>query len=185
MLSKFKKKVPEWVVNLTVVASLFFVYCYVLPLFIPSGINANVMTRVYKILSPVLIFYFLIFSIFFPKKLLPFIDDINKNSGKVKFSDSVLLFLPMTPIIQYAILNHEIMGMSDMIALLLFFLAVSAVFIFLIPILLSSYSCNRAVLSFNTAFFLFLIWLTWQVNLAGPEQEVSGCCCRFWRRYFS
>lgn len=91
------------------------------------------------------------------------------SNEKFVFSDLILLLLPLTPVVQYLIANRDLLSFIDVLCVFGFFVLFSALFILVVPLVLSPISSfrmlqvvgltfaftitNMAILSHNYAWF--------------------------------
>lgn len=75
-----------------------------------------------------------------------------RKKTKTALPDLVLILLPLTPIVQYIIVNHGILSLIDVLIILGLFSLSSFLFIFLIPKLLDDFSSIRILMALGVAF---------------------------------
>lgn len=116
-----------------------------------EGVNTIFSDKSWKIL--------LLFTIFFA--LAGFFLKLHKSEKnilqqhiktKISFPDSVLLLFPLTPIVQYIIVNHGILSVTDVLFIVIFFSFSSFLFIFLIPKLLGVFGSIKILTALGIAF---------------------------------
>jgi hypothetical protein len=118
---------------------------------LPSGVNNVFVTRSGKYLLAFTIFLYLVFFIFVNHlhiKKLTLIFSVEK----AYVGDPTLLLLPLTPVVQYIIINREILSLLDSLYIFSFFAFIVALFILILPILLSIIGSRSTVMLLGLAF---------------------------------
>ncbi len=117
-------------IQLSVATLFFFAYSMLLPFVLPRGITSLFFENVVKHYWPVLwsAALFILTCLFLRKLELR-----RERSGWLKRSDFVLVLLPMGSIIQYLILNIDILDAPNTLLILLFSLGFTLLFCYLIP----------------------------------------------------
>jgi hypothetical protein len=90
-----------------------------------------------------------------------------RTKSKIALLDLVQLLFPLTPIVQYIVVNYGILSVMDMLIILGFFSFLSFLLIFLIPKLLGAFSPTRILSSLGVAFtttFTSMSFLSKQFN---------------------
>ncbi len=119
--------------------------------YLPEGVNHNFFSLLIKYLSVFVIVLYI--SIFITHKFHKQDQWVFVNSDN-NFSpgDVLLLLLPLTPIVQYLIINKDILLLNDTIIILVFFIICSAVYLYLIPMLFSIFSSTKLLMLTGLAF---------------------------------
>lgn len=134
--------------------ALFVVYMYLLNDALPKGVNKTFSHNSVRFGAVVLVSYsllWLIVGIRTKSKLFKW-----HKSGKFVLSDLILMLLPLTPIVQYIIVNQTIFMWADVAALILMCLAVVSVLAFIVPTLLSAIASRQALMLLGLALSYFL-----------------------------
>ena len=156
------------IVPLAILTVYFIAFYYFIPLFIPeyrNCVNYHFVRIAFKgsllllILSVGLYFVFIIFTKI--KKLnTPKLNNwIEKvfSSEKFYISDFLLILLPLTPVIQYIINNQDILPMTDSLYVFLIFFIFSAIFIYVIPVLVGLIGSAKMLMILGLTFTYTII----------------------------
>ncbi|MGD8455863.1 MAG: hypothetical protein PVF83_05720 [Anaerolineales bacterium] len=161
MLSKVWK-VDFFLVNILIPLMLLILYFIsfefiLIPrLEIPIGVNYVFVNESWNLLSYIflacLLLFFAIIKTNWGEKL-----EFNKNIEKISIIDIFLLFLPLMPIVQYIIINQEILSPSGIIEVFLFFVLLSGIYVFTLPIIFNRYLSTRPLMFLGVS-FIFTIY---------------------------
>ncbi|MFT3893879.1 MAG: hypothetical protein QM730_19800 [Anaerolineales bacterium] len=77
---------------------------------------------------------------------------IRRSKGKLYAGDFFLLFLPLTPIVQYILKNQETLSVRGSLYIILFFLFFSSIYVLVIPTLLGTAVRSRTLMTVGLAF---------------------------------
>ncbi len=138
---------------------IMMIYSILAITLMPEGVNTTFATKFLSFIIPALAVSSLLLGCIFlftnSKRFL----NIKKPHFKLRdfFSkDLLLIFLPVTPIIQYVILNQDILSIVDSMRIVLFFMALAFLIIFVIPNILTFF-VSRNVLMIISLTFTFLL----------------------------
>jgi len=143
-------------IQLCLAGLFFFIYAYVFSWIIPEGINRFFLTETIVYYWPVLWFMALfILACLFLRKL-----DLKKTGRRlpgISKGDLFLLVLPLGPIIQYVILNPDILSFSSASMVVIIFSGCAFLLSFMIPLLLPSFEYQNIlmILGISFSFVLF------------------------------
>ena len=138
----------------SVVLTLYFVsFEFLLSpiLKIPNGVSNVFVSRSWRYFSLLALGSSLIFFAIFKLKQggkLAF----KKSNEKISSGDFFLLLLPLTPVVQYIINNHDILSPFGSLYVLIFFVLFSGIYIFVIPAALSFVGSTRTLKFLGLAF---------------------------------
>jgi len=143
---------------------MLLIYISLILIFFPFGINFSFATQLWKWILALIVLLFLIYVllIFFIKNSpLNYLENnslfhLTKVEG-FQFKNLFLSLLPMTPVFQYIILNHEMLSLADFFIIMLFFMFLILIFAFVIPWALSIFA-SRELLMIVALSFLFIIF---------------------------
>ncbi len=134
---------------------LLCIYLFGIEYFSPPGINQTFAIRMQTVIYYIAVVFLLLPSLSY---------FIFKNVTKYKFrkleyrklSDFLLLFLPLTPIVQYIILNQDTLTLYGSLYVLIIPLIISILIVILIPIILSVFAPRVLLMIIGlTLIFLF------------------------------
>ena len=133
--------------------------------FLPSGINSTFTFQAINLILALLVLSFLTFILLVfltnEKPLVYLTKDKSlfslKRIERFEFQNLIFLLFPMTPIVQYVILNNEILSISNYFIIISFFLIFILVFAYLIPWILSILA-SKEILTLTSLGFLFVIF---------------------------
>ena len=134
--------------------------------FFPKGINYQFVRKSWMLLlmlMGLLAFVFFIYSYLARKTDFKYTNSAEGFYGK----DLLLSMLPMTPIVQYIILNQDILSSFDSIMLFAVFFVVSFIISFLVPMVLGIIG-SRTIIMIVGLSFSFLLY-----NMASLASEFS------------
>lgn len=140
--------------NLLIPAMVLTLYFFSFSLFTDllsiKGVNTVFSDRSLKILIPITALLALAFFYLKWQNSESFLQKHKKT--KITSIDLVLILLPLTPIIQYIIINYGILSVIDMLIIISFFFFLSFFLIFLIPKFAESFSSSRILMAIGVAF---------------------------------
>lgn len=159
MLNEFKE-VNFFFSRLLVPLALFVLYSALFSYFsgrlLPDGVNYYFTTRSWKYASIILAVMCLVFIVLLVTskggKFAP--RPMNK---RLSSGDFLLIFLPLTPVVQYIINNQDILSPLESLSVLVFFILLSGIFILAIPAFLGLVGSTRASMVLGLAFVYTLI----------------------------
>ena len=137
-------------VMVTLLTLLF--YFIVLAWLTPDGVTRNFFSIAWKYLIALIAVFLVAFFLFGRKQ--PYF--WKKEREKLSIYDGILLFLPLTPIIQYVINNQQILGIQDGLTLVAIFALFFASVIFGVPILLGSIGSTLTLMTLGLAISFFV-----------------------------
>ncbi len=123
------------------------------------GVNTMFIFRMIKFLIYVIPVEFgLIIALIFIKfKKQKKIILIKQNKQEIFKSDLLLLLLPITPVIQYIVINIEIFSLHNVLIVLMFFLIFSGLLSLVIPYLLAIIGNYRVLIALGLSFSFTII----------------------------
>ena len=132
-------------------------YCVLYAFFVsrlfPEGVNFVFASRLWKLvlvsLVPVCVVSLVIMKF---KKTKIDKKVFTYSIQKFHVSDLFLLILPLTPVVQYILNNQDILSPIDSIAVFVFFVIFSGLFIFIIPMFLGNPGSTRILMLAGLAF---------------------------------
>jgi len=138
-----KSKNIQTILDLSI--SAFFVLCSmaILKFFLPSGLTTDFLVRGFKLIGLIFIFTTVLFLFFLY---------FNKNfkfKKKIEFpelKDFFLLALPMSPVLDYAVLNTEYLDLFGLLYLFAITLSFAVFFSFIFPLLFSYFASFKALM---------------------------------------
>jgi hypothetical protein len=146
--------------NLLVPIAIMTLYCgsyaYFSSRLLPEGVNYAFVSRLWKYLLILLaIICAITFVLIVSKKnsRLTF----TKTTQNVRFSDLFFLLIPLTPVVQYLIINQSILSFFDSLFVLILFTVFSSICIFAIPSLLGIIGSTRILMILGLAFVVTII----------------------------
>ena len=120
---------------------------------LPSGVNYVFASRSWKYLLFLLGGTSLICLLFLkPDKIKGTVLELKSPVMKLSSGDLLLLLLPVTPVVQYIINNHEILSLPESLYTLFVFLFISSLYIFAIPVLFRFVNSARIWMFLGLAF---------------------------------
>jgi len=161
LIQKLKKyiRVNLLIQNLLIPVLLLISYCvsyaYLSSILLIEGVNYDFTHRLSNYLLyaviPILVLIIIVYKLDSQKGMKKY------PKQKISIEDFILLFIPMTPIINYLLNNFEILSFTNVIVLLLFFLVLAGFYIILVPHFLSTIASIRIVKSLGLS-FVFIIF---------------------------
>ena len=144
--------VSNVLIPLVVLAVYCGTFAYLSDMYLPDvGVNYVFAIRLFKYSMPMLVGVFLVILVqtkFIKKERFSFKNPLEKLS----LADSFLLLLPITPVVQYIILNRGILSVIESIYLLAIFLLFSGMLIYVIPVLIGFVSSTWTLMLLGSAF---------------------------------
>jgi hypothetical protein len=126
------------------------------PLFdIPGGVNFVFADISWKYLSVLLIGCLLVFIILVFNKKGDLI--VKRPDDKLTRKEIILLLLPLTPIVQYIIVNQEILSLTGVLRVVIFFVLFSSIYIYLVPWIFHRFSSIRMLSVWGLAFVYSIV----------------------------
>ncbi|MBN2678210.1 MAG: hypothetical protein JXR32_09125 [Anaerolineaceae bacterium] len=116
-----------------------------------EGVNYIFVSKLWKYLVLLFVIVGLITIIFAKMRINLKLEIFHSDEG-FTISNLLLLFLPLTPVVQYIINNQDILSPKDSIIVFIFFLLVSGILILVIPWLFRSFGSTRILLAVGLAF---------------------------------
>ena len=105
-------RVEKFCVNFLVSCGMIFIYMLVAMRFLPQGINWDFVARGWKRLLVLMVLVFILFLLFiYLKKDKTF--SFQKRLESILIDEALLILFPMTPIVQYILLNRDIVNFVD------------------------------------------------------------------------
>jgi len=153
-------------------------YMLVATRFLPQGINWDFVARGWKrmLVLMALVFVAFLLLIYFKKdKTFSF----QKRLESISIDEALLILFPLTPIVQYIILNKDILSSVDIAIIVLFFVSLIVIFAYMVPWALSIFA-SRQILTVVALSFLFTIFnmssiaKTFKWHLAGSLPVQAG-----------
>ena len=140
---------------------LFYVYLYVVENFFPSGINQIFASRMQTVIYYVSITFLLfLFSIFVFKSVFKNAAPYHfRELENVKNSDFLLLLLPLSPILQYIVLNQDTLSIYGNLYVLIISLVILTFIVIFIPVLLSIFVSRILLMSVGLSLSFLLIYV--------------------------
>jgi len=127
---------------------------------LPEGINKVLATRSWKIFSVLSLMSFgllLLLSKFRIRSMFSAIFPITKGGTSIEVSFAYLILLPLTPIVQYLILNYSELGWLGSLVFIFIFIVMALIFIVMLPYFLSMlFDRDMAAAVFSSLLFSFL-----------------------------
>jgi hypothetical protein len=135
-LVSFVRSHERFLINLSVTFAMLLLYLLIASHVLPEGINSTFASLLWKfvLISMTVGFYGLFF---FGTVLKERPSSIRKTIERFQAQDLLLLFLPLTPIVQYLILNQNVLKITDSIIIMIFFTALTFISSLIVPWLLS------------------------------------------------
>jgi len=157
---------------------MIFMNMLVATRFLPQGINWDFVARGWKrmLVLMALVFVAFLLLIYFKKdKTFSF----QKRLESISIDEALLILFPLTPIVQYIILNKDILSYVDIAIIVLFFVSLIVIFAYMVPWALSIFA-SRQILTVVALSFLFTIFnmssiaKTFKWHLAGSLPVQAG-----------
>jgi len=149
-----KKNALDFIIQLLIAGLFFFVYAFIFSRIVQKGINHHFMARIFTVFWPLLIgIISLLMVIFFLNKNSLMLEKSNRT---IFFSDLFLMFLPLNPIVQYLILNKDILSFLDFVVLLFCYLTIITFFCFVFPLILSFFGYQKILMLLGISFCFML-----------------------------
>ena len=137
---------------------IFYLYFLIIYYLVPEGINKAFLVEINRVSL-----YLMLISILVTALRLLLFNNINirllRQIEFAKLSDLILIFLPITPIVQYIILNQDILSIYSSLYLLGFFVLATIVMIVVLPIFLSLAGSRVIFLSLGLAITFILCYM--------------------------
>ena len=149
-------RVEKFCVNFLVSCGMIFIYMLVAMRFLPQGINWDFVARGWKRLLVLMVLVFILFLLFiYLKKDKTF--SFQKRLESILIDEALLILFPMTPIVQYILLNRDTVNFVDVALIVLFFVSLTITFAYVVPWTLSIFA-SRQVLTVVALSFLFTLF---------------------------
>jgi hypothetical protein len=133
---------------------------------IPIGVTKAFFIRFEKYLVPITILLFIVFlSILGIRKIKPNLFITSRD--KLSVYDLMLLLLPLTPVVQYILINDEILSGFESIQIFFLFVLLASIPIIVIPFLLRGTGSVYPTMSLGLAFAFFI------TNMASVSKQFS------------
>lgn len=174
----FSKLHEQVFINMLMACAMLLTYMLIASRFLPEGINAVFVSRAWKYVLVLMVSGFLMFPGFvYVLKVKTF--SYSKTLEKFKAQDVMVLLLPITPIVQYLILNQDILNITDSIIIIIFFVALAFVTSCIVPWLLSTVGSRAVLMSAGLSLTYVLMNMSalassFQWHLAGNLVIQSG-----------
>ena len=142
--------------NVITATFLLFIYSLIGKFLFPKGVNlvfAKLSSKYFLLFFILLVVAFCIFLVVRKSR----IHVIFKKIERIQGYELVYMLIPMTPVIQYIVLNREMLYISSIITIIVFLSLLSFVFCIVFPFLLSCIAPRYILISAGTA-FLYLIF---------------------------
>jgi len=134
-------------------------YCYFFSLissdYLTRGVNYNFSINLLVVVlmfTVIAVLAFLIYLIINHVRNVKPEDLYEVSSIKIHIFDLILLLLPLTPVVQYVLSNHEILPALEASFVVIFFTLFSGLFIVLIPVLVGNNSSTKILVALGVAF---------------------------------
>ena len=167
LTENIEKHFNNTIVALLMLLIYIILYMYYFQIYSPHGISLVNLTFVSHALNfflSLIAFSFLTFMV-----IIYFIKDrpltyLAKNKSlfyirkidRLRYTDLILLLLPMTPIMQYIILNKEILSLINVISVISFFIFLLIIFVYIVPWLLSIFASRDILMIAALSFFYIM-----------------------------
>ena len=135
---------------------LLYVYLLVVEAYFPEGINNDFVTEIKPSLI-YLILYLLLSLALIPSLYLGIKSYQFHPLKNINASDFIIVLLPLTPIIQYIILNQDTLSLYGLFYLLVISLVAAILVVISIPALLSIFASRILFMSLGTALLFILL----------------------------
>jgi len=146
--------IPNIFVPLLILAIYCAIFIYLSARYLNYGINSYFAFRFLRILSYLIIglgiLYIPLFVITKTKKKIDF--KFISSTDKLTLSDTLLLLLPLTPVVEYIIRNQDILSFQETLFVFSFFLIFWGLFVFIAPLLFGKISSTSTLLILGLAF---------------------------------
>lgn len=150
------ERFEQFCINILVSCGMIFTYMLIAMCLLPEGVNLNFAARGWKrlLVLMALVFISFLLLIYFKKdKTFSF----QKRLESISIDEALLILFPLTPIVQYIILNKDILSSVDIAIIVLFFVSLIVIFAYIVPWALSIFA-SRQVLTVVALSFLFTIF---------------------------
>jgi len=149
LILKKKLEVKYFITNVLVPLVVLVLYCisfaYLSSRLFTEGVNYIFVSRLWNYALLLLVgLCFIFFVIFKLKKADKFA--FKFSTEKLHVSDLILLFLPLTPVVQYILNNQDILSLIESLSVLVFFIFFSSLYIYVIPVFLGIVTSTRALM---------------------------------------
>ena len=152
--TSFLKKIPYIESLITLIA--LYLYLYLVNFVSPDGITKVFAIEIQKIILYIVTILILLTA--FNKQIVTYFNEFQVSSfDNKKWSDFLLILLPMTPIIQYILLNQEILSIYSSFYVLIVSLIITIIMIISVPIILSPLVPRYIMISLGLS-LIFLIF---------------------------
>lgn len=143
--------------NVVIPLVVLATYCLLLSAILPNGVNRNFASRSWGYFLALAAVSGLLGLVLWQreKKIKP----SARKGEMISWSDLILLFLPMMPVVQYIIRNIEILYLEQIVLVMVMFLAFSLVLIFVIPKFLRRLASERTLMLLGAAFSFTLFYM--------------------------
>jgi hypothetical protein len=130
---------------------LLCLYLAALSLLLPTGVNDVFVTRSLRVLLPITA---LLWASFLVATGLAKVHPIwiEAPEDRLSAGDATLLLLPLAPVVQYLILNADILSQTDPVLVVAFFALLAALFILVVPFLLRKTGSVRPLMYLGLGF---------------------------------
>jgi len=157
LLDFLKKNIltPEVFIKTMLPIALLFSYAYIFSCVLTPGVNYFFVTALCSRLLALAAILFLMFSIYSyctEQKDFKYVHSVEKFYTE----DLFLLFLPMTPIVRYIILNQGDFSVGNNIIVFSFFLGLSFILVFLVPGMVSRVGPRKILMITGLSFSCML-----------------------------
>lgn len=145
---------------------LLSVYFVGTSMVLPAGVSKDYATRAAAYLVPLTILSWIAF--FFARRLKWTDRELSNTIGdRWSPSDLILLLLPLTPVMQYVLINADILTLLDAAVVVCFFAAGAALLVLVFPTLLGRTGASRPAMYMGLAFAFSLGYMAVLTNQAG------------------
>ena len=138
-----KNKITQSIFDLTISAIFILVSMAILKFFLPQGLTTDFLLKGFKLISFMAValnIFFLIFW-YFDKDF-----EFKKKFELPKLKDLLLLALPMSHVLDYAVLNSEYLDLFGLLYLFVITLSFTIFFSFIFPLLFSYFASFKALM---------------------------------------
>jgi hypothetical protein len=147
--------------NLLVPFSALFFYCATFlctsSLVGLMGVNFHFFTIFSLLMTSLVIVSYIMFAIAQKKKKGSF--RANSFIPRFPFGDLILLLLPLTPILQYILVNQDILSIKDSLILVLFFMLFCGIYVIVIPYGFQVIGSKQVLMSLGLAFVSMIAFM--------------------------
>ena len=146
LIVTFVKAYERIFINLLIMFAMLLSYLLFASRFLPEGINSVFVSSIWMWVLVLLTVVFLMLLIFVSAlKEKPF--KKLKSLERFQAQDAILLMLPITPVVQYLILNQNTLKVTDFIIILIFFIGLAFIVSLVVPWLLSIAGSRTVLMS--------------------------------------